>query len=81
MHETHIVGNILRYLEDEEKRSSKSVKKICMSLSQFGGISKGHFLEHYKEKTLGTKWETLDIEIKEIPFGPEIEITRIEYVI
>ena len=79
MHETHVVGNILKYLEEEEKASGRKPKKIYISLSEFGGISQEHFLEHYQDEARGTKWEQLTLEIKRIPFGPEVEITRIEF--
>ena len=79
MHETHIVENILRYLEIEEKSFQKPIKKVSIALSEFGGMSKEHFMEHFKEAVASSKWQSLDIEIKKIPYGPELEITRIEF--
>jgi len=79
MHETHLIGNILQYLDKEEKLSSRRIKRICLSLSEFGGISEEHFKEHYRQESLGTKWETLELEIKSIPYGPELEITKLDF--
>jgi len=79
MHETHLIGNILQYLEKEEKLSSGRIKKISISLSEFGGISEEHFKEHYRKESLGTKWESLELEIKTIPYGPELEITKLDF--
>jgi len=79
MHETHLIKNILGFLEKEERDSSRQIGKIYVSLSEFGGLSKEHFMEHYIDKTKGTKWETLKIEVSKIPYGPEMEITKIEF--
>lgn len=79
MHETHLLENIFQYLDKEERVSSKKIKKIYISLSEFGGISKEHFLEHFREESTGTKWESLEIEIKKIPYGAELEITRLDF--
>ncbi len=80
MHETHIIETIFRYLEEEEKASERRIRKVHVSLSEFGGISKEHFMEHFAEGARGTKWQSLGIEIKRIPYGPELEITNIEFV-
>lgn len=79
MHETRLLERIFQYLDAEEQSSSKKIKKIYISLSEFGGISKEHFLEHSKEESKGTKWELLEIEIKKVPYGPELEITKLDY--
>lgn len=79
MHETNLVENILKYLENEEKVSSKRIKRIYVSVSLFAGMAGKHFLEHFYEKAKGTKWDSLEIEVKEAPYGSEIEITRIDY--
>lgn len=79
MHETHLIKNIFKYLDCEEKASSREIAKICIALSDFGGISEEHFREHYKEESVGTKWESLDLEIKRVPCGPELEITRLDF--
>ena len=79
MHETHLIKNILKYLEGEEGKSCRRVKKICMTLSEFSSISEEHFRQHYKDASVGTRWESLDIEIKKIPYGQVFEITKIEF--
>lgn len=79
MHETHLLKNIFKYLEDEEKLSSKKIKKIYLSISELGGISEEHFREHYKVESTGTKWASLDMEIKRTPCGPGLEITRLDF--
>lgn len=79
MHQTHLFKNILNYLQDQERSSKKNIAKIHILLSEFGGLSEEHFREHYRQLAGGTKWEHLDIEIKKIPYGPELEITRIDF--
>jgi Zn finger protein HypA/HybF involved in hydrogenase expression len=79
MHETSLLKNIFRYLDKEESLSSKRIKKIYVSLSEFGGMNEEYFKEHYKRASSGTKWESLDIEINKIPFGPELEITKLDF--
>lgn len=79
MHETHLLKNIFKYLEGEEKLSSKKIKKIYLSISELGGINEEHFREHYKVESIGTKWESLDMEIKRAPCGSELEITRLDF--
>jgi len=79
MHETRLIENILGFLEKEERDSFREIKKMYISLSEFGGLSKEHFLEHYMDKTRGTRWEALEIEFDKIPYGPELEITKIEF--
>jgi Zn finger protein HypA/HybF involved in hydrogenase expression len=79
MHETHLFKNILKYLDEEEKISSKKITKVYISLSEFGSIRETHLKEHFKEEAAGTKWEGLEIEIIQVPFGPELEIIRLEF--
>jgi len=79
MHETHLIEDILQYLEQEERLSSRRIKKIRISISEFGGISVEHFKEQYKKESQGTKWESLELEIKKIPYGRELEITRLDF--
>jgi Zn finger protein HypA/HybF involved in hydrogenase expression len=79
MHETHLIKNIFQYLDKEEKLSSKRIRKIYISLSEFGGIGEEHFKEQYKKESLGTRWEPLELEIKKIPYGPELEVTRLDF--
>ena len=79
MHETHLIKNILRYLEEEEKASSGRIRKIYVALSEFGGISREHFLEHYRQESLGSRWNNLDIEFQKRVLGPELEITKIDF--
>lgn len=79
VHETHLFNNFLKYLEKEEKSSSRRISKICVALSEFGGLSESHFLEHFREAAAKTPWEAIEIEITKIPYGPEFEITKIEF--
>lgn len=79
MHETHLLKNIFRYFENEEKKSSKKIKKVYISLSEFSSLNKDHFLQHYKESIIGTKWQNLDLELSNVPYGPELEITKIDF--
>lgn len=79
MHETHLIKNILKYLEDEEKDSSLRIRKIYVALSEFGGLSREHFLEHYRRESQGSRWNNLDIEFQERVIGPELEITKIDF--
>ncbi len=79
MHQTHLLKNILNYLRDQERSSKKKITKIHILLSEFGGLSEEHLREHYKQVTAGTKWEHLDIEVKKVPYGPELEITRLDF--
>ncbi len=80
MHDTHLLKNILKYFEDQEKLSSRKIKKAHFSISEFGSLSKRHFLEHYQQAVYGTKWQGLEIEINTMPFGPELEITGLEFI-
>lgn len=80
MHETHLLANIFKYLDEEEKASSRRIKKVYISLSEFGGISEEHFRQHYIHQAAGTKWLALDMEFKKIPCGPELEITKLDFV-
>ena len=79
MHETHILKNILRYLDEEENKSHRKIKKIELSLSEFSGFSEEHLRQHLKEETSGTNRENLKVEIKKIAFGPELKITKVYY--
>jgi Zn finger protein HypA/HybF involved in hydrogenase expression len=79
MHETHLLKNIFKYLAEEEENSFKKIKKFYVSLSEFGGISREHFIEHYKEASGGTRWKDVEVEIERVPYGPELEITRVEF--
>ena len=36
-------------------------------------------MEHFQEEAKGTKWGSLEIEFKDIPYGPELEITKLEF--
>jgi Zn finger protein HypA/HybF involved in hydrogenase expression len=79
MHQSGLIKNIFQYLEEEEKLSSRNIKKIYISLSEFGGINEEHFKEEYKKESQGKKWESVDLEIRRIPFGPELEITQLDF--
>jgi Zn finger protein HypA/HybF involved in hydrogenase expression len=79
MHETALLKNLFRYLEREESSSSRRIKGIQVSLSELSGINAEHFRDSYKNSAAGTRWEALEIEIKKIPYGPQLEITRLDF--
>lgn len=79
MHESYLLRHIFAYLDREQSLSSKRIKKVCISLSEFGGIDEEHLREHYKKESFGTKWESLELEIKKVSYGPELEITKLEF--
>jgi Zn finger protein HypA/HybF involved in hydrogenase expression len=79
MHETHLFKNLIAYLNEEERVSRRGISKIHVELSEFGGLSSEHFMEHYRAGCKGTRWEHLEIEFSRVPYGPEFSITRIEY--
>ena len=79
MHDTHLLKNILKYLEDQENLSSRKIRRIFVSISEFGSLNKEHFLEHYKQSVCGTRWQDLEVVLDVIPFGPELEITGLEF--
>ncbi len=80
MHETGLFRKLLNYLEREESSSQKKIKKINVTLSEFAGLTDRHFREHFNQVSKGTKWESLDIEFTKAPYGPELEITKIDFV-
>jgi Zn finger protein HypA/HybF involved in hydrogenase expression len=80
MHETRLIENIFQYLDQEEKTSSRRIRKIYIALSEFGGINEEHFKEQYKKESQGTRWESLEIEIQKVPYGPELEIRQLDFV-
>lgn len=80
MHDSHLLKNMFNFLDNEEASENRKIKKISVSLSEFGSFSKEHFLEHFNDYKKGTKWNGLKVAIEKIPFGPEFELTKIEYV-
>ena len=79
MHETHLIKNIFGFLQNEEESSLKQINAITMNLSEFGSFSKDHFMEHFNDEAKGTKWGNIVVNVNTIPYGPELEITQIEY--
>ena len=79
MHETHLISHIFQFLEDQEKALQKRIRKVHVSIAEFGTITEEHLREHFKEGAAGTKWEFLALEVNKIPFGSELEITKIEF--
>ena len=79
MHDTHLLKSILKYLEDQEDLSSRKIKKVHLSISEFGALSKEHLLEHFKEAVRNSRWQNLEVAVDIIPFGPELEITALEF--
>ena len=80
MHDTHLLKSILKYLKDQEDLSARKLKRIFVSISEFGTLNKQHFLQHYKQAVCGTRWQELEVIAEVIPFGPELEITGLEFV-
>ncbi len=79
MHDTHLLKNILIYFQEQEDASSRKLKKAYFSISEFGCLNKEHFLEHYQQAVYGTRFQGLEVTVKTIPFGPELEITGLEF--
>jgi len=80
MHDTHLFKNILKYLEDQERLSSRKIKKVRLSISEFGSLSKEHLLEHFKEAAASSsRWRGMEVSVDIIPFGPELEIDGLEF--
>ncbi len=80
MHDTHLFKSILKYLEDQERLSSRKIKKVHLSISEFGSLSKEHLLEHFKEAfSSNSRWQGLEVEVNIIPFGAELEVTGLEF--
>ncbi len=79
MHETLLLKNIFHYLDKEERLSCRRIKKVHISLSEFGSINKEQFQEHYKRESSGTRWERLKMRIRKVPCGPELEITKLDF--
>jgi len=79
MHDTHLLKNILKYFEEQEDSASCKIKKAHLAISEFGSFNKEHFLEHYQQAVCGTRFQGLEIAINTIPFGPELEITGLEF--
>jgi len=79
MHDTHLLKNILKYFEEQEASAFRKISRAHLSISEFGSLNKEHFLEHYQQAVSGTRFQGLEITIKTIPFGPELEITGLEF--
>jgi Zn finger protein HypA/HybF involved in hydrogenase expression len=79
MHEIAILKNIFQYLDKEEKQSLRKIKKIYISLSEFGSINEEDFRQHYKDASTGTRWASLDIRVQKVSYGPELAITRLDF--
>ena len=80
MHDTHLFKSIISYLESQENKTSRKIKKVRICLSEFGSLNREHFLEHYSQAVCGTRWEGLEVVISTIPFGSELEITGLEFM-
>lgn len=79
MHDTHLLKNILRYFQEQEETASRRLKKAHLSISEFGSLKKEHFLEHYRQAVCGTRFEGVEINVNTVAFGPELEITELEF--
>ncbi|PIQ91139.1 MAG: hypothetical protein COV71_00665 [Candidatus Omnitrophica bacterium CG11_big_fil_rev_8_21_14_0_20_41_12] len=79
MHDIHILKNIFKYLQEQEDQACRKLKKVHFSISEFGNFNQEHFLEHYRHAVRATRFQGLEIAVKTIPFGPELEITGLEF--
>lgn len=79
MHDTHILKNIFKYLQEQEDQACRKLKKVHFSISEFGGFNQEHFLRHYQQAVGATRFQGLEIAVKTIPFGPELAITGLEF--
>lgn len=79
MHDTYLLKNILKYLQEQEDQASRKLRKVRLSISEFGSLNKEHFLQHYQQAVLGTRFEGLEVAVDTISFGPELEITGLEF--
>lgn len=79
MHETRLLDTIFKYLRKQERETSRKIKKVYISLSEFGSIREEHLRDHFALESAGTRWESLVVEIERIPYGPELEITRLDF--
>ncbi|MDD5439861.1 MAG: hydrogenase/urease maturation nickel metallochaperone HypA [Candidatus Omnitrophica bacterium] len=80
MHERGLVRGIFKYLDEEEAATGRRIKKIYVALSEFGSLTKEHFADHFRAEAHGTPHENTDLAIATVPFGPELEITKIDFV-
>jgi len=79
MHETHLFNHLFKYLAQEEKQAKRKISKIYVTLSEFGGMDKEHFLEHFQQACPGKKWLEVEIEFKTVTHGTEFQISRIDF--
>jgi Zn finger protein HypA/HybF involved in hydrogenase expression len=79
MHDTHLLKNILKYFQEQEDSTSRKLKKAHLSISEFGSLNKEHFLEHYQQIVCGTRFEEVEIAVDMVSFGPELEITGLDF--
>lgn len=79
MHNTYLIRNLLKYLETQEDETRRKIKKIHVTLSEFGAVPVRHFLAHFKEAVFGTRWSDMAVAVKKARFGPEFVITKIEF--
>jgi len=79
MHDTHLLKYILKYFKEQEELNSRKLKKVYLSMSEFGSLKKEHFLEHFQKAVSGTGFDGVEIKFETVPFGPELEITGLEF--
>jgi Zn finger protein HypA/HybF involved in hydrogenase expression len=79
MHETHLFKHIPAFLAQEEEKSGKKVKTLYATISEFGSFKEPQVHEHVKDALKSSKWEGMNLVVITIPFGPDFEITKIEF--
>ncbi len=80
MHETRLFSHLFKYLAQEEKQAERKITKIYVTLSEFGGMDKEHFLEHFHQACPEGKWQEIELEFKTIAYGAEFQIERIDFI-
>jgi Zn finger protein HypA/HybF involved in hydrogenase expression len=77
MHETGAIQAMIEVLRQvQAEQSGRSLARIVVELSAFGGWDETHFREHFCEGVRGTSFENAVLEIEHVKTGPEIRLVR-----
>ncbi len=79
MHETHLFNHLFKYLAEEEKQAKRKISKIYVTISEFGGMDKEHFLSHFRHSCPENKWQKIEVEFKTAAYGAEFQIDKIDF--